>query len=68
MLKKGIITKKIELNSNKPILITENFMQLVTNVINSCQLHKMVKHTQTIRWQYAHELFECVWTFCGVGA
>ena len=28
----------------------------------------MVKHTQTIRWQIADELFECVWPFCGVGA
>ena len=23
---------------------------------------------QTIRWQIADELFECVWPFCGVGA
>ena len=30
--------------------------------------HKMVKHTQTIRWQFAKELFECVWPYCGVGA
>ena len=32
--------------------------------------HKMVKHTQTIRRQQlatADELFECVWSFCGVG-
>ena len=28
----------------------------------------MVKHTQTIRWQFAGELFECVWLFCGVDA
>ena len=26
----------------------------------------MVKHTQTIRRQFSDELFECVWTFCGV--
>ena len=32
------------------------------------QHHKMVKHIQTIRWQIAEELFECVWSFCGVGA
>ena len=32
------------------------------------QYHKMVKHTQTIRWQIADELFECVWPFCGIGA
>ena len=28
----------------------------------------MVKHTQTIRWQIAYELFECYWPFCGIGA
>ena len=27
----------------------------------------MVKHTQTIRWQFADESFS-VWRFCGVGA
>ena len=27
------------------------------------QFHKMVKHTQTIRRQFADELFECVWPF-----
>ena len=32
-----------------------------------CQSHKMVKHTQTIRRQFADELFECVWPFCGIG-
>ena len=32
-----------------------------------CQFHKMVKHTQTIDWQIANELFECVWPFCGIG-
>ena len=32
------------------------------------QPHKMVKHTQTIRRQFADELFECVWPFFGVGA
>ena len=32
------------------------------------QPRKMVKHTQTIRRQFADELFECVWPFCGVGA
>ena len=26
----------------------------------------MVKHTQTIRWQLADVLFECVGPFCGV--
>ena len=28
----------------------------------------MVKHTQTIRRQFAGELFECVWPFWGIGA
>ena len=28
----------------------------------------MVKQTQTICWQIADELFECVWPFCGIGA
>ena len=28
----------------------------------------MVKHTQTIRGQFADELFECIWPFCGIGA
>ena len=28
----------------------------------------MVKHTQTIRWLLADELFECVWPFCWAGA
>ena len=30
------------------------------------QPHKMVKHTQTIRQQFANKLFEYVWPFCGV--
>ena len=32
------------------------------------QPHKMVKHTRKIRLQITDELFECVWSFCGVGA
>ena len=32
------------------------------------QSHKMAKHSQTIRWQIADELFECVWPFCKIGA
>ena len=32
------------------------------------QLHKMAKHTQTIRRLLADEWFECVWPLCGVGA
>ena len=32
------------------------------------QSRKMVKHTQTIRRQFADELFESVWTFCEIGA
>ena len=26
----------------------------------------MAKHTQTIRQQFADELFECVWPFCRI--
>ena len=33
-----------------------------------CQFHKMVKHTQAIRRQFADKLFECVWPFCEIGA
>ena len=32
------------------------------------QFHKTVKHTQTIRRQFADELFECVWPFCEIVA
>ena len=32
------------------------------------QNHKMVKHTQTIRRQFADELIERVSPFCGIGA
>ena len=32
------------------------------------QSHKMVKHTETIRRQFADELFEYVWPFCKIGA
>ena len=32
------------------------------------QFHKMVKHTQTIRREISDELFECVWSFCEIGA
>ena len=32
------------------------------------QFHKMVKHTQTIRREISDELFECVGSFCGIGA
>ena len=31
------------------------------------QSHKMIKHTQTIRRQFADDLFECVWPFCEIG-
>ena len=35
---------------------------------NQKRINKMAKHTQTIRRQFADELFECVWPFCGIGA
>ena len=28
----------------------------------------MIKHTETIRRQFADKLFECVWPFCEIGA
>ena len=28
----------------------------------------MVKHTQTVRRQFADDLFEYVWPFCGIAA
>ena len=31
-------------------------------------MNKMAKHTQTIRRQFADELFECAWLFYGIGA
>ena len=40
----------------------------VAEVTFKCQPGKMVKHIQTIRRQFADELFECFWPFCGVGA
>ena len=35
---------------------------------NQKRINKMAKHTQTIRRQFADELFECVWPFFGIGA
>ena len=32
------------------------------------QINKVAKHIQTIHRQFADELFECVWPFCGIGA
>ena len=32
------------------------------------QFRKMIKQTQTMCRQIADELFECVWSFCGIGA
>ena len=29
-------------------------------------MNKMAKHTQTIRREFANELCECVWPFCGI--
>ena len=36
--------------------------------VQKLQPNKVVKHTQTIRRQFADELFGFVWLFCGVGA
>ena len=43
------------------------FLWLLTNLTFKHQFHKIAKHTQTIRRQFADELFECVWPFCGIG-
>ena len=32
------------------------------------QPHKIVKHTQPIRWQLADKLVGCIWSFFVVGA
>ena len=52
----------------------QNFLpefEILENLVNSDkpfkrQSHKMVKHTQTIRRQFADELFECVWPICRI--
>ena len=36
--------------------------------VQKLQPNKVVKHTQTIRRQFADELFGFVWLFCGVGS
>ena len=43
-------------------LVVQNtqFLSVVQIYPFKRQLHKMVKHTETIRWQIADELFECV--------
>ena len=35
-------------------------MKLLNEVTLTSQFHKMVKHTETIRRQFADKLFECV--------
>ena len=30
--------------------------------------HKMINYTQAIRRQFVDKLFECVWSFCEIGA
>ena len=54
--------------------MTRNFLpefEILENLVNSDkpfkrQSHKMVKHTETIRRQFADELFESVWPFVGL--
>ena len=47
-----------------------NIFEALQRGVNSFkgQFHKMVKHTETLRRQFANELFECVWPFYGIGA
>ena len=49
-----------------PMPHEEHFFYLVFN--SKPQSHKMVKHTETIRRQFAYELFECVWPCSEIGA
>ena len=56
MLLEMLITK----SSGKPLPYN--------NLTLTRQPHKMVKHTQTIRWQFADELFKCIRPFSGLGA
>ena len=53
-----------------PTKLVEEVKDLVKSYINllSANHPKMIKHIQTIPWQIADELFECVWPFWGVGA
>ena len=43
------------------------FLQIYLTLFKR-QINKLAKHTQTIRRQFADELFECVRPFCAVGA
>ena len=59
------------LNTVHQVLIKDNQKIFSSQDLNlqtfKRQPDKMVKHTQTIPWLTADELFECVWPFCGVG-
>ena len=56
--------KKNRTQPSKEILI---FLRGELNPL-SANFTKMAKQTQTIRRQFADELFQCVWPFCGIGA
>ena len=45
----------------------EIFKEGLDTMEDTIQSHKMVKHTETIRRQFADEWFKCVWPLYGVG-
>ena len=49
--------------SNKMYFLQSLYIPLIKR-----KSHKIVKHTQTIRRQFADELFGCVWPFCDFDA
>ena len=48
------------------VVVCWSMLMLTPMLTLKCQPHKMVKHTQTIRWQIANDLFECVRPFCEI--
>ena len=57
-------TRKLSFTEFYRIVFLKNFAKLLAKLgiklTIQRQSHKMVKHTQTIRWQIPDELFECV--------
>ena len=54
-------------NTNNDIKRSSN-MYLGPYQTSMVQIYENSQHTQTIRRQFADELFECVCPFCGIGA
>ena len=61
-IKEKLSTKEFKKRHRAPLCFSVTFNPLRANP------HKMVKNTQTIRQQFADELFECVCPFCEIGA